>query len=69
MSKKEVEEELGHLKASMSPKLLEKLKKMGGAIQQPPLIPPVTPPVKKDLDTKPIEMSEVSKAVSDAALS
>jgi hypothetical protein len=30
MSKKEVENELDELKASLSPKLLEKLKKLGG---------------------------------------
>ena len=42
MSKNEVEAELEQLKASLSPKLLEKLKKLGGAgplstqQQQPP---------------------------------
>ncbi len=49
----------------MSPKLLEKLKKMGSK----PVNKKTSEPKLSVPDTKPIEMSEVSKAVSEAAQS
>ena len=79
MSKKEVEAELEQLKASLSPKLLEKLKKLGGGgplntKQSPQVQPTIINQQKKvseikKADSRPIEMNEVSQAVNDAAIS
>ena len=71
MSRKELEEELAELSASLSPKLLEKLKQMGNPKKQQPETAlrgedAKAAPKRAD-DAKPIEMSQVSQAVSEAA--
>ena len=71
MSKREVEQELEELKQSLSPKLLEKLKRLGAA---KPKDQKVAEDIKSEVmksikdQVRPIQMSEVSQVVSEAAV-